>query len=380
MNTTRREFLGAVAAVGLFPVQSLAGQPSSPPGMPPHRGILVPGVHAYADPECVRAGGILRLHASHTVPCRVEIRRPGGIHADDPDPGLVADLGESRVGPTPIFPGSYVHVARGVPARLGALAVEAWVRPASVDRLVGVATQEDKESDAGFALGIGKDGYVGFFLGNGKGPDDAVIHRTRAGAVEPGAWQHLVASWDGRTKRILVNGRLAGEWPFAERVDLGKHPLRLGAMGERGETLRILDGDLGRVTVWSRGLDADEVRARFGSAGKLPDTGGSVLGCWTLSEGRGERVTDVSGNRRHGRLINDGQWFSDEPAPGSEAPRRAWHGLRLSPDHLRDRRWPVAKTWKVPASASPGKYLARWIWNAEGRERWIDVAFAVTAR
>lgn len=390
MHTTRRRFLGTVAVAGALPVDSLAAAlpgPSAPAGIPPHRGFVVPGVHSYPDRESVRAGEVVRFHASHTVPCRLEIRRLGTTVDDDDSDTVVADLGAASAGAVPIHPGSYVHVARPVPSRLTALSVEAWVRPWRVDRLAGVVTQEDKESDAGFALGIGKDGYVGFFLGNGHGPDDAVIHRTAPGAVKAGVWHHLVASWDGRVKRVWVDGVVAGEWAFAERVDLGRHPLRLGAMGERGETLRWLDGDLAMAVVRARAMDDAEVVRRHGERGLLPDTGRGVLGCWTFAEERGDRVGDVSGHGRHGRLVNHGTWMVGGPSFDAAVPRfreyepakdaRRGHGLRLASDDLYDCRWPVAKSWRVPSSARPGVHVARWRWESDGQERVTDVAFVV---
>jgi hypothetical protein len=58
-----------------------------------------------------------------------------------------------------------VHVAKSLRGWLGAFTVECWVRPWDITKLQGVASQEDKDSSEGFALGIGRDGYVGFYGG-----------------------------------------------------------------------------------------------------------------------------------------------------------------------------------------------------------------------
>lgn len=387
MPTSRRRFLAAVTAASALPGPVFAGVTAGARSIPSHRGMVVAGVHAYADAESVRAGSAIRFHLSHTEPCELEIRRLG-TRVDDPDSdAVVARLGAADTGPQPIHPGSYVHIARSLPERLEALTVEAWVRPWRLDRLMGVLTQEDKESDAGVALGIGKDGYVGFFLGNGRGPDDAVIHRSAPGAVAVGRWAHLVATWDGRTKRLYVDGRAAGEWRFTDAADLGRHPLRIGAMGEAGEALRFLDGDVAMVAVWGRALSPGEVLGRQAARGLRRATGRGLLGCWDFSEERGERVGDVSRNGRHGRLVNHGTWMIGGPLFDASVPRfgdyrpgadpTRGHGLRLASDDLYDCRWPVAKSWEVPRDARPGVYVARWHWKKDGTPRSTDVTFIV---
>jgi Concanavalin A-like lectin/glucanases superfamily len=389
MKTTRRQFLGTMAVAGAvpFPVWAQGTERPGPPTMPPHFALRVAGVHGYAERESVRAGETIEFHVSRSMECRVEIRRLG-LGVDDPDTdAMVATLGTLAPEVFPIHPGSYVHVARSLPDRLKGLTVEAWVRPWRLDRLVGVISQEDKQSDAGFALGVGKDGYVGFFLGNGKGPDEAVIHRTAPGVVRVGVWHHLVATWDGRTKRVWVDGVQVGEWRFEEAVDLGDHSLRLGAMGDRGEALRFLDGDLAMCVVRDRALDATEIQRRFTGRGLESARGTDVLGCWTFAEERGGEVRDVSPAGRHGRVVNHGTWMIGGPSFDAAVPRfegydpaadvRRGHGLRLASDDLYDCRWPAATRWQVPKETKPGIHVVRCRWSEGGRERQTDITFVV---
>lgn len=400
-RTSRRHFvkIATLAAAGVHAATPDSARPTSPSrshaprqdarpdAIPPHVGRVVEGVHGYAHATSIRAGETVRIHLSRTVPCTVEICRlgtlvddPGGderLHVFDPLPAC----------PHPIHPGSYVHVPGSLASAPRALSIEAWVRPWALERLQGVVSQEDKSSDAGLALGIGPGGYVGFFLGNGTGPDDAVVHRTRPGVLQKGRWHHLVAAWDGRVKRVWVDGRLEGEWPFAGPFVPGDHPIRLGAMGEDGRATRFLDGDLAMASLLGVALDAVQVVRRVATRGLVPPRGLRTLATWTFSEERGERVADASGHGRHGRIINGGTWMVGGPSFNPEVPRFAGydpardpdrgHALRLASDDLYDCRWPATLSWKAPATARPGVYVARTRYARDGREALHHVTFVV---
>lgn len=390
MQTTRRTFLGTIAVAGSVALPSWVRASATPavPGMiPRHRGQVVDGVHAYADRESVRAGESIGFHVSATEAYQVELRRLGSVVDDPASDEVVGDLGARPAGAVPIHPGSYVHVERRLEGKVGGFCIEAWVRPWRLDRLAGVVTQEDKQSDSGFALGVGKDGYVGFFLGNGRGPDEAVIHRTEVGVVKVGKWHHVVASWDGNRKVVWVDGVRRGEWAFSDSVELGEHPLRLGAMGDEGEALRFLDGDLAMVVIRGQAPTEAQVREWHGARGLKRSRVRDVLACWDFSEEIGDRVSDVSGKGRHGRLVNHGTWMIGGPSFDAAVPRfrehvpakdpRRGHGLRLASDDLYDCRWPETFRWQVPATARPGIHVARLYWNLAGKASQTDVTFVV---
>lgn len=231
---TRRRFLGnslgGSLAVTCLP-EAIARSVPGPDSIPPHQSQSVPGIHGYADAHSVPAGKTLRFHLSADRPHRIRICRLGpGVD----DPGTDTVVVESEVlpaRPQPIHPGSYVHIPGSLVRPTRELTLEAWVRPWSLGRLQGILTQEDKEDSSGFALGIGKDGYVAFYLGDGISPDEEVVHRTPTGMLKRGQWHHLAATFDGTTKRIHVDGVLRGEWTFQNAFRAGTHPLRLGAMG-----------------------------------------------------------------------------------------------------------------------------------------------------
>ena len=355
------------------------------PALPPHRAIDVPSVHAYAREHSVATGGTLELCVSSTVPYRLSICRLG-VQVDDPAGDTVLTrFDEMPARPQPIHPGSYVHVEKRLAGKLSGLTLECWVRPWDVGKLQGLVSQEDKDSSEGFALGIGKDGYVGFYLGDGVSPDEAVVHRTKPGVLARGQWQHVVAVWDGAKKRVFVNAQEVAAWDFAGPLLAGEHALRLGAMAQAGKVQHFLDGDLAMPAIYGRALGVEEIRERHTQRGLQPAR--DALACWPLAEERGAHVADTSEAARHGRIINLGTWMIGGPSFAANVPRfgeydpqkdaKRGHGLRLASDDLYDCLWEVTQRWPVPADARSGMYVARLEFTVDGKPRLYHSTFIV---
>ncbi|HEY6169182.1 MAG TPA: LamG domain-containing protein [Verrucomicrobiae bacterium] len=388
---SRREFLQRAGAT-VVAAAALKGPPhalaaSTSPAIPPHRALNVPGVHAYPVEHSIAVGDTLELCVSNSVPYRLSICRLG-LQVDDPAGDTVLKrFDESSANPQPIHPGSYVHIEKRLRSMMRTITLECWVRPWDITQLQGLISQEDKDSDEGLALGIGADGYVGFFLGDGVGPDEKVVHRTKPGAVKRNHWHHVVATWDGKTKRVFVDAKEVGAWDFAGPLLPGKHALRLGAMAQAGIAQHFLDGDLAMPLIYDRALSEVEITERFKRDGLKPAHGKGVLACWPLTEERGERVADVSGNGRHGRMINHATWMIGGPGFDANVPRfgnydprkdkTRGHGLRLASDDLYDCRWSVTHRWRVPADARQGIYDARMEFTYEDKPRTYHCTFIV---
>ena len=261
------------------------------------------------------------------------------------------------------------------------------MRPWDLTRLQGLITQEDKDSSEGFALGIGTDGYVGFYLGDGVSPDDKVVHRCRTGVVTRNKWNHIVATWDGQWKRVFVNGGEVGSWAFAGPLLPGSHPLRLGAMAQGGLAQHFLEGDIAMPVVYSSTLSQIEIRQRFEGRALQVARGRHVLGCWPLDEERGEEVADHSRFRRRGRVINHATWMVGGPSFKAAVPRfsdyqpsrdlERGHGIRFASDDLYDCRWKITHSWQVPSDMRSGIYVARMRFSYEGKERVYHCTFLV---
>jgi hypothetical protein len=388
---SRRDFIrraGATAAAGMtlkLPPRSSAAP--TPAIIPPHRALDVPGVHAYPLEHSIAAGDALDLCVSSSVPYRLSLCRLG-LQVDDPAGDTVlARFDESPTNPQPIHPGSYVYIGKRLREKMRAITLECWVRLWDLTRLQGLISQEDKDSEEGLALGIGKDGFVGFYLGDGVSPDEKVVDRTKPGTVKRNRWHHVVATWDGMKKRVFVDAEELGAWDFAGPLLPGRHALRLGAMAQAGIAQHFLDGDLAMPVIYDHALSRAEIAARFKQDGLKPARGKGVLACWPLTEERGDRVADASGEGRHGRIINHATWMIGGPGFDANVPRfdpydpkkdtTRGHGLRFASDDLYDCRWNVTHRWHVPTDARQGIYVARMHFTFEGKPRTCHCTFIV---
>jgi N,N-dimethylformamidase len=381
--------------------------------IPPHRPLSLVGVHAYADRVSAPAGGSISIFVSSTLPYEFQVCRLG-TDADSPESDQILQTHlVDRPAPQAIHPGSYIHIDRGLSAErpLAALTLEYWVRLWDLAGVQGLIGQFDATAAGGYALTVARDGSVGFYLGDGGRVRPDWLHRTEpkvltrteasppavpapnrpAGggrSVKLGRWHHVVATFDGRFKEIWVDGRRVGRWAFSGKVRPGGAPLRVGAVGRNGRADQFLDADIAVPAIYGRALSETEIAARHHSRGLAAASGPDVLGCWPLSEETGDRVADVSGQGRHGRIINRGTWMIGGPSFDASLPRFAdyepardrgrGHGLRLASDDLYDCRWQPTFTVQIPEEARSGIYAARIRFRNENQARLHHTLFVVT--
>ncbi len=80
--------------------------------IPPHRPLVVPGVHGYTRSKTVHAGEPIDIHISSDRPYHLSVCRLGPDPDSRREDTVVADLGASPARVQPIHPGSYIHVER----------------------------------------------------------------------------------------------------------------------------------------------------------------------------------------------------------------------------------------------------------------------------
>jgi hypothetical protein len=391
---TRREFLGAGAA-GLAALKltgCAAPRRSRGPGgvepIPPHRALMLPGLHAYAE-RSVAAGETIRLRVSSAYPYELSIHQLGPeVDRPDADECLRAfPPAPPRV--QPIHPGSYVHVERSLDddPPIAALALECWVRPWRLSgSYQGLVTQHDYPAACGVGLFIDGERRIQFYAGDGGAFRN---ERMVAGPkLTQRSWHHIVGTWDGAAAALWVDGARVAQLPLTGPVRAGSAPLRLGAYGENGAADHFLDGDLAMPAIYGRALDAAEVAERFASKALTAPRADRLWACWMLSEERGSVVADATNHRRDGRIINHATWMIGGPSfDASAVPRYAdydpardptrGHGLRFASDDLYDCRWDVSHVFRIPRDARPGFYVARFRAEGEGAPRRHDVTFVV---
>lgn len=369
--------------LGLF--TSAIARGAGPTAMP--RPLELDGLHAYAE-KIVTAGETIHFRVSSTEPYEFSICRLGRKIDDPEGDEALARFPESPPVKQPIHPGSYVHVDGVLAADepLTAFTLECWVRPWRLAGWQTLISQHDYPNACGYGLFLDGEGKVQFYLGDGGAYRAEWAH---AGPVlENRRWQHVVGTWDGKTKSLWIDGKQVGEWPLEGVVKPGASPLRLAGCGHDGPVVNLLDGDLAMPAIYGRALSADEIQRRFDQAGLRPAEGDAVLACWPLAEERGSRIADVSGNLRHGRIVNCGTWMIGGPSfDGAQVPRygdydpaqdaRRGHGLRFASDDLYDCRWQVTHEHHIPKTAKSGLYVGRFRFEIDGVPRLYDATFVV---
>jgi hypothetical protein len=357
----------------------------------------VPGIHAYADKLSAGPRDTINFYVSSDSSYTMQIFRlgpePDRPICDQADPDCdvsMSDVMPASPSPQPIHPGSYVHIENGLAAtaNLTALTLECWVRPSrgrsyDVFNYSGLITQCDLPDGAGYGLFVrfaGADvqgNSVAFYLGDSVNPASVLeVPVNFTGRYwQEFKWHHVVATWDGATKKVWIDGTQKDTQSYTGSVVPGSAPLRLAASGVNGEANHFLNGDLAMPVIYDRALSEAEILGRFNQQfdqqkGVQPPTFNGVLACWPLSEEKGDDVADVSLGRRSGRIINHATWQIGGPSfKNAEVPRfgnynpatdpARGHGLRFASDDLFDCGWQVTQTYTVPANARSGIYVAR---------------------
>jgi hypothetical protein len=418
-DQTRREFLAAAGALAStsFDVRQVhygdtafGSEPAAvAASIPPHRPLVVEGIHAYTDRLSVAAGDTIRFHVSSSHPYELEICRLGTDVDSPARDELLHSFGKSPPAVQPIHPGSYLIVDKPLDAKaqLPALTLEVWIRRWRTIGRQAIISQFDEPGACGFGLFVNEDGSLSFYLGDGGAFVESNLHTTppkqlameinpqglkhfpdnTPSSVLSNRWHHVIARFDGTSKQIWVDGREVAAWRYAGPMRPGAAALRVGASGHEGVTAALLDADLAMPALYGNALSDAEIAARFAALALSRPTGPELLACWPLNEERGERVADASSHGRHATIINNGTWMIGGPGFDANVPRfgnydpatdsRRGHGLRLASDDLFDCRWKATHEYRLPENARSGIYAARMRFRLDGEERLYHNVFII---
>ncbi|MDC0144667.1 hypothetical protein OAK45_09095 [Verrucomicrobia bacterium] len=357
--------------------------------MPPHDSIDLPGLHAYAQ-KSIAGGEEIELRVSSAVPYDLSIVQLGPDPENRGKDPVLKTFRVEKPSIQPIHPGSYLHVSKALPVkrRLAQLTLECWIRPFKLTGWQGLVTQHDYPERCGVGLFL-SEGTIVFGTGAGGAFDAASFQQTKPGLVKTQQWQHLVGTWDGKKKRIFLDGKLVDEVAFSGTVRPGETALRIGAYGQEGKAVNFFNGDLAMCAIYDRALNGEQVSKRFADRGLTVPKNDRLLACWPFAEERGTQVADISDFGRAGRIINRGTWMIGGPSfnaaaidrhdsaydPTKDAKRG--HGLRLAADEIYNARWKVSHRFRVPAGSKSGVYAGRFDFKLNGKPMRYHVSFIV---
>jgi putative heme-binding domain-containing protein len=356
---------------------------------PPHRAISLPGLHAYAQ-KSIAAGEEIEFCVSSGIPYELSIVELGkDPESRDADPVLKTFRAETPT-PQPIHPGSYVHVSDGLPAErpLTSVTLECWIRPFALNGWQGLISQHDYPENCGIGLFI-NGGRIAFITDDGGEFNHSSLHETETGLIKTQRWHHVAGTWDGKVKRIFIDGELVCEFPYRGVVRPGKTALRIGAYGTGGVAEHFYNGDIAMVALYDEAIGVDQIKNRVSDRGLSIPKDNAVLACWPFTEERGTRVADAGVDGRHGRIVNRGTWMIGGPSFDAgvigrhdtaydpiKDPERG-HGLRLASDELYNARWGVSHRFRIPVDAKSGVYAGRFDFEIDGKPMRYFTTFIV---
>ncbi|MDV6032369.1 MAG: c-type cytochrome [Phycisphaera sp. RhM] len=357
--------------------------------IPPHREMTLPGLHAYAQ-KSIAAGNEIKFRVSSSVPYELSVVQLGPDPENRDNDPVLTTFSANSPRRQPIHPGSYVHIDNSLPSvrPLTGLTLECWIRPFALGGWQGLINQHDYPDKCGIGLFI-SDGQIAFMTDGGGTHNRSSLHQTAAGLIKTQRWHHVAATWDGKVKRVFIDGKTAGEWPYTGVVRPGKTALRIGAYGSKGAAENFYNGDIAMVSLYDQAITLDQIQKRVADRGLTIPKGNAVLACWPFTEERGTRVADAGVGGRHGRIINRGTWMIGGPSFDAAAidrhdasydpmkdPKRG-HGLRLASDELYNARWEINHRFGIPADAKSGVYAGRFDFEIDGKTKRYFTTFIV---
>ncbi|MEV4756132.1 LamG domain-containing protein [Micromonospora sp. NPDC049559] len=191
-------------------------------------------------------------------------------------------------------------------------AAAAWVRLDRVGGHYGVVSQDGNTTSA-FKVEADPGGGWSFTMFTQDVNGGGEAHRAIGGAAQPGVWTHVAGVYDAGNQRLnlYVNGVLAASTAHAGAWNNATGKVQIGRNKWNGGPIDYLPGAIDDVTLYSRALFADEIRAMAGR-----DL--SLVHNWALDESTGTNAADAVGSRRG--TLSGGAGF---------APGRVGNAVRL---------------------------------------------------
>ncbi len=133
------------------------------------------------------------------------------------------------------------------------ISIEAWFRTNGWGGYRPVVMKTNSETWAdGYGLYLDPNGNIVFFTNGWDNAESMTIAPIRS---EAGQWVHAVASFDGQTSRLYVNGALAASREYPVSVAHSREALSIGGLS--GYTF---SGDISAIGLYDRALSPIEVR------------------------------------------------------------------------------------------------------------------------
>jgi hypothetical protein len=218
------------------------------------------------------------------------------------------------------FDGSDDHVTFGDAAalKLSTFTLECWFRreaggtgaSTGVGGVTGIplitkgrGQSDGSNVDCNYFFGI--DEASGVLVADFEDLATGLNHPVSGATVIPvGEWQHAVATFDGTSWRIYLNGRLEAEASADGQVprnDSIQHAAIGTAMNSTGTPEGNFAGVMDEVRIWNRARSLQEIQSAMNS--QIPSATG-LAARWAMDEASGNTIQSSAGAAVNGTLVN----------------------------------------------------------------------------
>ena len=190
-----------------------------------------------------------------------------------------------------------------------------WIKMTSIPSTYGAIFRKTVSSFEDKALYIGNTGQIVFYLYNVSG--GALVSNT---VIVPEKWYHVVATYDGTTEKIFINGELDASQAASGDVADSTGVVRVG--GDDIGTDGYFPGSLDELRFYNRTLSQAEINTLYRGDSKLntsisqPQGTGrldsGLAGYWKLDDGSGTSAVDSSTNGNTGTLTGGPTWTTGQ--------------------------------------------------------------------
>jgi N,N-dimethylformamidase len=355
-------------------------------------------VLGYCDRLTYRQGDLVEVRASGRGEVDVSLVRLNHP-PDDPDwpvpltsPVDAVRAVRATATPQPVYPGSYLHVPDVGPlASARSLSTSLYflpTRPRSGHPQVLISTI-DPAGSGGFALIIDADGTLAAWWGRDAAPAGQLRSPV---PLLPGYWHVVSAAFDEADGSVAVAHSPvaavpggAGRWTGSAHdpgLRLSSEPAVLIGAGRLPgcSSADRMPGRPGAGTSFNGRIEQPVLTAGAVPADRLASLdpaaaaqAGQPVGAWDFGQDQGTaRVADVSGNGRHGTLINrparavTGVRWQHDVHDWTRAPEE-YAAVHFHDDDMEDCRWPAIASIRLPDDLPTAVYGIR-LAEADGTE------------
>ena len=142
------------------------------------------------------------------------------------------------------------------------------------------------------------------------------VNNTYDAGIQNSTWYHLVFTYDrndaaGNEGRLFINGSNLQSWSHwgGNLVQANSSPITIG---DTDHIETPFDGLIDDIAVWDTAISDTEVSDIFGGTSPSSTASSNLVGYWSLNEGSGGIITDLSSGGNHG-MLNGASWSTDTP-------------------------------------------------------------------